>query len=81
MHSSTYSTTKPAPFRRNSRAAFSPIRAGNGLPLGGVRTNGGRSPAFAAALGNLSAPLPRPWPAWHRGPLDRMQPILTRYRD
>jgi hypothetical protein len=21
------------------------------------------------------------WPAWHRGPLDRLQPILTRYRE
>ncbi|HVU33922.1 MAG TPA: hypothetical protein VHE61_10835 [Opitutaceae bacterium] len=60
-----------------SRAAFSPIRATRTTH---PNSDGAvfRAPSLDLAVIPQSEPH---WPTWHRGALDRLQPILTRYRD
>ena len=69
---------------RNPRMAFSPITAARTPALPAIRRSAATgAPIFRAPPLDLAA---RPtgenrFPAWHRGPLDRLQPPLTRFRD
>lgn len=77
--------TSPATHaNRFSRAAFSPIRAARSGTSGIARTVQTDAPAFRVSPLNIppfAIATEAQRPAWHRGPLDRLQPILTRYRD
>ena len=69
---------------RSARAGFSPITAARTPTLPTIRRSAVTgAPIFRAPPLDLAA---RPtgenrFPAWHRGPLDRLQPPLTRFRD
>lgn len=79
-------TFRPTAFAspRNARVAFSPITATRTPALPAVRRSAVtgapvfRAPPLALAV---NAAAEKRFPAWHRGPLDRLQPPLTRFRD
>ncbi len=72
---------------RFSRAAFSPVRSTPTSPSDVPSTTStapaADAPAFRPpALDGADFPrVESPRPTWHRGPLDRLRPVLTRYRD
>lgn len=69
---------------RNPRLAFSPITAARTPTLPAIRRSvltGApifRAPPLDAAADPAGE---KRFPAWHRGPLDRLQAPLTRFRD
>lgn len=64
-----------------SRAGLSPLRSGKVIRSRPIP----RTPTAAnLTLRFEPAPVLPPrdgWPEWHRGALDRLKPVLTRYRD
>jgi hypothetical protein len=64
-----------------SRAALSPIRSIRRIPVVQLFTRGEPDQAGGIPVLRPNGESLTPRPSWHRGALDRMQPILTRYRD
>lgn len=67
-----------AVLRVPTRADFSPIRTTHST---GRLTASASLPTPTVTPSTPVIRLERVWPEWHRGPLDRLQPMLTRFRD
>ena len=66
-----------------TRAGLSPLRTGGLARTKLPRSRTSVSPATPTLRLEPAPFLPAQdrWPSWHRGPLDRLQSILTRFRD
>jgi hypothetical protein len=63
------------------RAALSPIRSSRHLPVPPHPVTVAVGARSQVPLASPYLPDSSPRPHWHRSALDRMQPVLTRYRD
>lgn len=95
MNSRLTTASSTIRFKPVSRAQFSPVRSHQRIAPDSLSTGAGETPVTGGRFRkpDLNVTTPRfsgedhvirlapAWPSWHRGPLDRMQTPLTRFRD